>query len=84
MCFGAARRAGIEVPMCELSEDGPMLVLDRFDLVAHEDGRVGRLGLEDIAARAGDWACATSCPTDVPGQRPANRGAAASVASARR
>ena len=30
-----------------------MLVLDRFDLVVHDDGRVERLGFEDIAALAG-------------------------------
>ncbi|MFT3815776.1 MAG: type II toxin-antitoxin system HipA family toxin [Acidovorax sp.] len=53
LCLSAARRAGIEVPTCELSEDGQMLVLDRFDLVAHDDGRIERLGFEDIAALAG-------------------------------
>lgn len=30
-----------------------MLVLDRFDLVMYDDGRVERLGFEDIAALAG-------------------------------
>ena len=30
-----------------------MLVLDRFDLLVHGDGRVERLGFEDIAALAG-------------------------------
>ena len=30
-----------------------MLILDRFDLVEHPDGRIERLGFEDIAALAG-------------------------------
>ena len=30
-----------------------MLILDRFDLVQHDDGRIERLGFEDIAALAG-------------------------------
>jgi serine/threonine-protein kinase HipA len=30
-----------------------MLILDRFDVVAHDDGRIERLGFEDIAALAG-------------------------------
>ncbi len=53
LCLGAARRAGIEVPPFELSDDGQMLVLDRFDMVVHGDGRTERLGFEDIAALAG-------------------------------
>lgn len=53
LCLTAAREAGIETPMFALSDDGQMLVLDRFDLVVHEDGRVERLGFEDIAALAG-------------------------------
>lgn len=53
MCLTAARHAGIEVPGCALSDDGQMLVLDRFDMVAHADGRLERLGFEDIAALAG-------------------------------
>lgn len=53
LCLSAARRAGIEVPGFELSHDGQMLILDRFDLVAHADGRIERLGFEDIAALAG-------------------------------
>jgi serine/threonine-protein kinase HipA len=44
LCLKAAREA---------SDDGQMLVLDRFDLVVHDDGRVERLGFEDIAALAG-------------------------------
>ncbi len=46
-------RAGIEVPAFALSDAGKMLILDRFDLVTAEDGRVERLGFEDIAALAG-------------------------------
>jgi len=53
LCLSAAREAGIEVPSFALSDDGQMLVLDRFDLVVHGDGRVERLGFEDIAALAG-------------------------------
>ncbi|MEF7616734.1 type II toxin-antitoxin system HipA family toxin [Aquincola sp. MAHUQ-54] len=53
LCLTAARHAGIEVPSFALSDDGQMLVLDRFDLVVHGDGRLERLGFEDIAALAG-------------------------------
>lgn len=53
LCLTAARHAGIDVPSFELSDDGQMLVLDRFDLLVHGDGRVERLGFEDIAALAG-------------------------------
>jgi serine/threonine-protein kinase HipA len=53
LCLTAARHAGIDVPSFALSDDGQMLVLDRFDLVAHDDDRVERLGFEDIAALAG-------------------------------
>ncbi|WPB57445.1 type II toxin-antitoxin system HipA family toxin [Xylophilus sp. GOD-11R] len=53
LCLTAARVAGIEVPSFALSDDGQMLVLDRFDLLVHDDGRVERLGFEDIAALAG-------------------------------
>jgi serine/threonine-protein kinase HipA len=53
LCLTAAKQAGIEVPSFALSDDGQMLVLDRFDLVVHADGRVERLGFEDIAALAG-------------------------------
>jgi serine/threonine-protein kinase HipA len=53
LCLTAAREAGIETPSFALSDDGQMLVLDRFDLVVHDDGRVERLGFEDIAALAG-------------------------------
>ncbi len=53
LCLTAARQAGIEVPSFALSDDGQMLVLDRFDLVVRGDGHVERLGFEDIAALAG-------------------------------
>ena len=53
LCLTAAHKAGIKVPSFALSDDGQMLVLDRFDLVVHDDGRVERLGFEDIAALAG-------------------------------
>lgn len=53
LCLCAARRAGLEVPGFDLSDDGQMLVLDRFDLVTQADGRLERLGFEDIAALAG-------------------------------
>ena len=53
LCLSAARRSGIDVPGFDLSDDGQMLVLDRFDIVAHADGRIERLGFEDIAALAG-------------------------------
>lgn len=53
LCLSAARSAGIDVPSFALSDDGQMLMLDRFDLVHHDDGRIERLGFEDIAALAG-------------------------------
>ncbi|MFO1261746.1 MAG: type II toxin-antitoxin system HipA family toxin [Rhodoferax sp.] len=53
LCLKAAQRAGIATPHFELSDDGQMLVLDRFDLVTKEDGSTERLGFEDIAALAG-------------------------------
>ncbi|PIT74340.1 phosphatidylinositol kinase [Limnohabitans sp. JirII-29] len=53
LCLTAAQEAGIDTPTFALSNDGQMLVLDRFDLVVHDDGRVERLGFEDIAALAG-------------------------------
>lgn len=49
LCLSAARRAQIDVPGFDLSHDGQMLVLDRFDLLP--DG--SRLGFEDIAALMG-------------------------------
>jgi serine/threonine-protein kinase HipA len=53
LCLQAARAAGILTPAFDLSDDGQMLVLDRFDLVTRPDGSVERLGFEDIAALAG-------------------------------
>lgn len=53
LCLTAARAAGIQTPTFALSDDGQMLVLDRFDLVVHDDEHVERLGFEDIAALAG-------------------------------
>jgi serine/threonine-protein kinase HipA len=53
LCLTAAQQAGIVVPTFALSDDGQMLVLDRFDLVEGDDGRIERLGFEDIAALAG-------------------------------
>ena len=52
MCLTAARLAGIAVPTFELSQDGTLLVLDRFDLVSTPAGTI-RLGFEDIAALTG-------------------------------
>jgi serine/threonine-protein kinase HipA len=53
LCLDAARRAGIKVPAFALSDDGQMLVIERFDLVTNKNGQVERLGFEDIAALAG-------------------------------
>ena len=53
LCLSAARLAGIDVPAFALSDDGQVLILDRFDMLVHGDGRVERLGFEDIAALAG-------------------------------
>lgn len=53
LCLTAAQNAGIDTPTFALSDDGQMLVLDRFDLIVHADGQVERLGFEDIAALAG-------------------------------
>jgi serine/threonine-protein kinase HipA len=53
LCLCAARRAGIHVPEFSLSDDGQMLILERFDVVTRDDGRIERLGFEEIAALAG-------------------------------
>ncbi len=53
LCLDAARRADIAVPSCALSDDGQLLIIERFDLVDHVDGHFERLGFEDIAALAG-------------------------------
>jgi len=49
LCLDAARRAGIDVPAFELSADGSILVVDRFDLTPQGQ----RIGFEDIAALMG-------------------------------
>lgn len=49
MALTAAKAAGIEVAGFDLSADGGLLVLDRFDI--HEEG--SRLGFEDIPALLG-------------------------------
>lgn len=38
LCLSAAKRAGIEVPGFDLSDDGQLLLVDRFDVVAHPGG----------------------------------------------
>lgn len=53
LCLSAARRAGILTPGFELSHDGQMLVVDRFDLEQRGDGSITRLGFEDIASLMG-------------------------------
>jgi serine/threonine-protein kinase HipA len=45
LCLEVARRAGLAVPRHELSDDGTLLLIDRFDLHGQE-----RLGFEDLAA----------------------------------
>ena len=49
LCLSAARRAGIETPEFDLSDDGQLLLVDRFDL--DENGM--RLGFEDVASLMG-------------------------------
>ncbi len=53
LCLSAARSSVISVPEIALSDDGQILILDRFDMVMHDHDRVERLGFEDIAALAG-------------------------------
>jgi serine/threonine-protein kinase HipA len=53
LCLRAAQRATIATPLFDLSDDGQMLVLDRFDLEPDANGDMERLGFEDIAALAG-------------------------------
>ncbi len=53
LCLRAASLAGIETPVFDLSDDGQMLVLERFDAVLRSDKSVERLGFEDIAALSG-------------------------------
>ena len=40
LCLKAAQHAGISTPTFELSDDGQMLILDRFDMVECEGGRI--------------------------------------------
>ena len=49
LCLSAARAAGILTPTFDLSHDGQMLLVDRFDI--EPDGT--RLGFEDVAALMG-------------------------------
>lgn len=49
MCLSAAREAGIKVAPFDLSEDGSLLVIERFDIAS--DG--SRLGFEDVASLMG-------------------------------
>lgn len=53
LCLTAATHAGILTPTFALSDDGQLLILDRFDLQEDAQGRIERLGFEDIAALAG-------------------------------
>lgn len=53
LCLSAAKRADLLTPGFDLSHDGQMLVLDRFDLEPQADGSVTRLGFEDIASLMG-------------------------------
>lgn len=53
LCLRAANLAGIRTPIFDLSHDGKMLVLERFDTLAQPDGSLERLGFEDIAALTG-------------------------------
>ena len=46
LCLTAATHAGIRTPTFDLSDDGQLLLVDRFDITA--DG--ARIGFEDIAA----------------------------------
>lgn len=50
LCLTAARKAQVLTPGFELSHDGQMLVVDRFDLHQRADGHLERLGFEDIAS----------------------------------
>ena len=48
LCLQVAKRAGLPVPEYALSNDGALLVIDRFDLRPNDE----RLGFEDVAALA--------------------------------
>jgi len=49
LCLSAARRAGIETANFDLSDDGQLLLVDRFDI----DENNTRLGFEDVASLMG-------------------------------
>jgi serine/threonine-protein kinase HipA len=49
LCLKAASAAGIATTSCELSHDGQLLLVDRFDIDANGE----RLGFEDIASLMG-------------------------------
>ena len=49
LCLKAASKAGIQTPGFELSHDGQMLLVDRFDI----DAEGHRLGFEDMASLMG-------------------------------
>ena len=49
VCMSAAKNAQIRVPEFDLSHDGKMLVLDRFDVTSDHQ----RLGFEDVASLFG-------------------------------
>jgi serine/threonine-protein kinase HipA len=53
LCLRAANLAGIETSAFDLSHDGQLLVLERFDTLVAGSGGIERLGFEDIAALAG-------------------------------
>jgi serine/threonine-protein kinase HipA len=50
LCLSAARRAGMETPTFELSHDGHMLLVDRFDLLPRGGGQPERWGFDDVAS----------------------------------
>lgn len=54
-CLSAARFAASCVAAFSLSDDGQMLLLERFDVGLHAADRVERHGFEDLAALAGFW-----------------------------
>lgn len=57
LCLAAARKAGLPVCAATLSEDGRLLLVERFDLVAEHAGRMvadgGYLGFEDFCVLQG-------------------------------
>jgi serine/threonine-protein kinase HipA len=53
LCLKAASTAGIETPGFDLSHDGQMLLVDRFDVCFDNNSYSHRLGFEDIASLMG-------------------------------